>query len=306
MLPSDAPGGLTPELPRELRSVPATVVDALAGRRALPEDSLVIGSAFRLTFGEADLRSQALAGQLLAAGVGKGSRVGVLFGNSPSWVIAWLAVARIGGLTVPLSTFSPGRELARTIRHDDVGAILTTEEFAGASLPDRLEQGLPGLAGCGPALALDSAPFLRWIHVEGQTVSWSRTLPDPLSAAVVAAAEGEIFPSDALAIISTSGSTSAPKAVVHTHASLVRHAAVLAGRRGLTRADRIYSPMPFFWVGGLTMVLLAALTSGCGAVVQERFEPLEALELAERERVTQISCWPNASQTLAAHHLREA
>jgi acyl-CoA synthetase (AMP-forming)/AMP-acid ligase II len=216
-------------------------------------------------------------------------------------VVAWLAVARIGGLTVPLSTFSPGRELARTIRHNDVGAILTTEEFAGTSLLDRLEQGLPGLSGSGPALALPCAPFLRWIHVESAKPAWSWRLPEPLSAEVVDAAEREIFPSDALTIISTSGSTSAPKAVVHTHASLVRHAAVLAGRRGLTSADRIYSPMPFFWVGGLTVVLLAALTSGAAAVVQERFDPQEALELVERERVTQISCWPNASQAMAQH-----
>jgi acyl-CoA synthetase (AMP-forming)/AMP-acid ligase II len=59
--------------------------------------------------------------------------------------------------------------------------------------------------------------------------------------------------------------------------------------------------MPFFWVGGLTMVLLAALTSGAAAVVQERFEAEQALDLIERERVTQVSCWPNASRLMADH-----
>ena len=59
--------------------------------------------------------------------------------------------------------------------------------------------------------------------------------------------------------------------------------------------------MPFFWVGGLTMVVLAAMTSGAAAVVQERFDPAEALDLAERERVTQISCWPNAARAMAEH-----
>jgi acyl-CoA synthetase (AMP-forming)/AMP-acid ligase II len=49
------------------------------------------------------------------------------------------------------------------------------------------------------------------------------------------------------------------------------------------------------------MVVLAALTSGCAAVVQERFEPGEALTLIERERVTQISCWPNAARAIADH-----
>jgi acyl-CoA synthetase (AMP-forming)/AMP-acid ligase II len=49
------------------------------------------------------------------------------------------------------------------------------------------------------------------------------------------------------------------------------------------------------------MVLLAARVSGAAAVVQERFEPGEALALIERERVTQVSCWPNASRQLADH-----
>ncbi|MCW2982417.1 MAG: hypothetical protein JWO14_4144, partial [Solirubrobacterales bacterium] len=37
--------------------------------------------------------------------------------------------------------------------------------------------------------------------------------------------------------------------VVHSHGSLVRHAYVLARNRGVAASDRIYSPMPFFWVG---------------------------------------------------------
>jgi acyl-CoA synthetase (AMP-forming)/AMP-acid ligase II len=49
------------------------------------------------------------------------------------------------------------------------------------------------------------------------------------------------------------------------------------------------------------MVVLAALTSGAAAVVHERFEPGEALALIERERVTQVSCWPNAARALADH-----
>jgi acyl-CoA synthetase (AMP-forming)/AMP-acid ligase II len=49
------------------------------------------------------------------------------------------------------------------------------------------------------------------------------------------------------------------------------------------------------------MVLLPALCSGGAAVVHERFDAGEALLLAERERVTQISCWPNAARAMAEH-----
>jgi acyl-CoA synthetase (AMP-forming)/AMP-acid ligase II len=262
----------------------------------------VIGPDFRLTFGEADERSLELAARLLAAGVGKGTRVALLFPNDAEWVTTWLAITRIGALSVPLSTFSPGAELGRAIRHTDVQVLLCAPRFAGHDLTRRLEDSLTGLSKSSTQLELSTAPFLRWIHVTGATPpSWSRPLPEPTSLELVRAAQHEVVPADDLVIISTSGSTAAPKAVVHTQGSLVRHAALLAEERAFTPQDRIYSPMPFFWVGGLTMVLLAAMTSGAAAVVQERFEAGEALMLAEREHVTRISCWPNAARAMAEH-----
>jgi acyl-CoA synthetase (AMP-forming)/AMP-acid ligase II len=81
----------------------------------------------------------------------------------------------------------------------------------------------------------------------------------------------------------------------------VRHAAILARHRGVTAADRIYSPMPFFWVGGLTMVVLQALSTGAAILAQDVFEPGSTLALLERERATFISCWAQASQAMADH-----
>jgi acyl-CoA synthetase (AMP-forming)/AMP-acid ligase II len=289
-------------LPPALAGLPASIPEALAARAAVPEAPWVIGNGFRLSFGEADARSAELAGRLLAAGVGKGTRLGLLFPNTPDWVVTWLAAARIGALTVPLSTFSPGPELARAIRHADVAAVLSAPAFAGQDLARRWEDGLGGLAGSPPRLELAGAPFLRWVHVTGdRPPAWSSPLPGPVDPRVVAAAEQEVGPADALVVVSTSGATADPKAVVHTHGSLVRHAAEISGLRGLTGADRIYSPMPFFWVGGLVTVLLYSLTSGAAAVVQQRFDPAEALDLIERERVTFVACWPNAARTLADH-----
>ncbi|MCU1429730.1 MAG: hypothetical protein JWL83_3730 [Actinomycetia bacterium] len=288
--------------PAALVDLPATIPALLAARASEREADFVVGPEFRLTFGDADERSATLAARLLAAGVGKGTRVGVLFPNRAEWVVTWLAAARVGALTVPLSTFSPSAELARAIRHADVQVLLSAPRFADHDLCLRLEGALDGLSSSSSELELPAAPFLRWVNIDGdEPPVWSRVLPSPIADAVLRAAEAEVMPADALAIISTSGATAAPKAVVHTQGSLVRHAALLARRRALTPDDRIYSPMPFFWVGGLTMVLLQAMSSGAAAVVQERFDAGEALMMAERERATQISCWPNAARAMAEH-----
>jgi acyl-CoA synthetase (AMP-forming)/AMP-acid ligase II len=289
-------------LPSLLADLPATIPQLLAARASEPDADFLIGKDFRLTFGEADEQSTCLAAQLLAAGVGKGTRLGLLFPNDAQWVITWLAAARIGALSVPLSTFSPGPELASAIRHADVHALLTAPTFADHDLVGRLEDAMEPLAQSSPRLEMIDWPYLRWIHVHGDAPPpWSNPLSDAVSESVVLGAQQEVVPADPLVIISTSGITAAPKAVVHTHGSLVRHGALLAQHRGFTPVDRIYSPMPFFWVGGLTMVLLASLSSGAGAVVQERFDAGDALLLAERERVTQVSCWPNAARAMAKH-----
>jgi acyl-CoA synthetase (AMP-forming)/AMP-acid ligase II len=290
------------ELSASLIGLPSTVPELLAAREKDGKNDFLIGRELRLSFGEADAQSAALSGRLLASGIGKGTRVGLLFPNDSAWVVAWLAVARVGALAVPLSTFSPAPELATAIRHADVHAVLTAARFGHHDLIARLEEGAAGLANSPPRLALPDLPLLRWIHVHDDSPPhWSCALADPLGDELVRGAQQTVVAPDPLVIVSTSGATAAPKAVVHTHGSLVRHGALLARHRGLTSEDRIYSPMPFFWVGGLTMVLLAALSSGAAAVVQERFDAGEALLLAERERVTQISCWPNAARSMAEH-----
>jgi acyl-CoA synthetase (AMP-forming)/AMP-acid ligase II len=70
---------------------PATIPQLLELRRAGPDSDFLVTDQERLTFAEAESRSQELAGALLASGVGKGTRVGVLFPNSAQWLVSWLA-----------------------------------------------------------------------------------------------------------------------------------------------------------------------------------------------------------------------
>src|ERR1700751_4985428 len=135
-----APGYSTPD------GMPASIPELLRIRRAEADGEFLITDDERLTFGEADAASLELAEALLAAGVGKGTRVGILFPNCAQWLIAWLAAARIGALTVPLSTFAPGAELVRLLRHTDVQVVLMGQSIAGRDLVERIQDAVPGLA----------------------------------------------------------------------------------------------------------------------------------------------------------------
>jgi len=283
--------------------LPGSVPELLSRRRAQPDGEFLVTDNERLTFAEADTASLELADALLAGGVGKGSRVGILFPNCAQWLISWLAVARIGALTVPLSTFAPGGELARLLRHTDVQVVLMGQSIAGRDLVERIQDALPSLANGGAAIAAPEVPYLRRICVWPDCDrSWASPWPRAGSVASLAcSAEDEVRPADDLVVVTTSGTTAEPKSVVHTHGSLVRHAYILARHRGVTSTDRIYSPMPFFWVGGLTMVVLQALSTGAAILAQDVFEAGSTLALLERERATFISCWAQASRAMADH-----
>jgi acyl-CoA synthetase (AMP-forming)/AMP-acid ligase II len=266
----------------------------------------------RIRYAEADALSARLARGLLASGLAKGARVGVLMPNGPDWVVAWLAAARIGCVVVPINTFAKPRELAHLLRHADVHALLCVPRHLGNDYLERLEVAAPGLAGAGSqTLFLREIPQLRQVVVWGGCDrAWARSERDltaaadenpALAPAFLAEIERTVTPADPMAILYSSGSTAEPKGAVHSHGSLLRHAHNLNAFRDLQADDRIYAPMPFFWVGGFVFTLLCAMHAGASLICEESFEAGETLRLLERERATIVAGWPHHAKAMLDH-----
>jgi acyl-CoA synthetase (AMP-forming)/AMP-acid ligase II len=262
----------------------------------------VVTAGERITFAEMEARSRRLAAQLVAAGAGKGSRVGMLLPQGPEWIESFLAITRIGAVAMAFSTFLTAAELRKVLRHGDAQLLVVPATLFGRDMTGFLEEAQPGLGTAastpGTVLHMTELPYLRSVIVRrGDGPSWPAAVDDEL----VAAMEEHVTPADWLCTIYTSGTTSEPKGVVHTHGTQVRHGANLAQLRGFARGDSIFAAMPFFWVGGLTCTLLPALHVGLTLVCQERFEAGGALDLIEQERPTALMGWPNVRQRLVAH-----
>ena len=103
---------------------------------------------------------------------------------------------------------------------------------------------------------------------------------------LLTAMEDDVDGSDPLTIVYTSGTTSAPKGVVHTHAALLNHQRNLNAIRGLTAADRLFCNSPFFWIGGFGFALLATLLAGSTLVCSNAEDAGQTLDLLEAERPT--------------------
>lgn len=266
----------------------------------------VVTPSSRLSYTELDERSARLAAQLVAAGAGKGTRVGLLFPNGTDWVTAWAAAARIGAITVPVNTFYREAELARFLRHADVQLLLGVPAFLRHDYVAGLMAAAPELAGHGPApLYLTSLPQLRRVVLwDSLPPRWAERYAGdgPAGPAAVVRAMGEdVTPGDELLITYTSGSSGEPKGVIHSHGAVIRHAFALGALSGIGPGSRIWTPMPLCWVGGFVFGLLRALTAGACFLTQEVFEPGAALALLSGERVTDVAAWPAVTAALTGH-----
>lgn len=288
-----------------------TVPNLLAeGRRHYGDRDAVVTPDARLTYSELDDRSRRLAARLVLSGVGKGSRVGILFPNSTSWVIAWAAAARIGAVTLPVNTFYKPAELGTFLRHADVQFIVGVGSFIQHDYIGRLETIAPELADAKDApLYLPSLPQLRRVLIWGETdrawaeggIGQDSEEPDETTAAVVAGLEADVAPGDDLLVTYTSGSTGEPKGVVHSHGGVIRHARNLAALSGTDETSRVWTPMPLCWVGGFAFSMLRSLSVGACFLTQEVFEPAAALRMMAAERVTNVAAWPGIAKTLTEH-----
>jgi acyl-CoA synthetase (AMP-forming)/AMP-acid ligase II len=259
-------------------------IDQLVRLRAdeLGEKPMVIDLESRLSYAELDETSRAMAAAFVDAGVGKGTRVGLIMPNRVQWVLIAVALTRIGAVLVPLSTLLRPPELVAQLRVASVQVLIAVEEFRGHRYLDDLADVL-------------NSPKLPALH----TVWTPEQVAEAQGAQMVDAMAQAVTPSDTLVIMFTSGSSGPPKGVIHSHGNAL--AAVRSGlaARCVDSDTRLYLPMPFFWVGGFGSGMLSALLAGATLVTEEIPRPETTLRLLERERVTLFRGWPDQAEALA-------
>lgn len=247
------------------------------------------GAQKRWSYAQFEREVADVAAGLAARGVAKGDKVLIHSDNCPEMVIAWYACARLGAVGVTTNTRSVGSEITYFADHTRcVGAItqpqyakliadhaknlawiVVTEDNSGeAASEEERAHGFPGFDSlCGDGATLPARPA------------------DPMAPA---------------GIMFTSGTTSRPKAVVHTHAN-----ALWASRMGpinidMAGADSYLVYLPFFHVNAQSWSFWTTLGVGGTVVLQPKFSASRFWEVILEHDVTHISLIPFVFKAIAA------
>jgi fatty-acyl-CoA synthase len=287
-------------LPRFLQDV----TERHAGLPALFFDGQIV------SYEQLQEAARRLACALVASGVVKGARVGLLMANRPDWVVSAFAVSMTGAVIVPVNTFATPEERDYILRHADVSVLLMQPALLKREFVAELLASHPGLEQAEPGrICIVALPQLRRIVCfgahslcggieSGETfLGRSAQIDEELLDAI----GQEVTPADDAVLIYTSGTTARPKGILHMQRAPVIQSWRFAELMGLEADDRVLTAQPLFWSAGMAMSLGATLAAGATLILQETFDAGAALELVERERATALHAWPHQEKSMAEH-----
>ena len=265
-------GERTPVFKERARSLRAL----LEGSAAFGDREYLVYGDLRLSFAQ-HLRTVASVAKALAErhGIGKGDRVAILAANCPEWIVSFWAALSLGAIVVGLNGWWAGDEIRYGLEDSDPKLLIGDRKRLAriAGQPLRM-----------PALEIEQDFEKLW--------SYDRAAALP---------EVPIDEDDPATILYTSGTTGRPKGAVNTHRNIialcrvqmyhgVRSILLGAGQGGppaLSTGSCMLMNTPLFHVSGLYAGAVTLLSTGVKTVwATGRFDPVQVLELIEREKVT--------------------
>lgn len=296
-----APGQMFSVVETEVLGRPTKIYqNALPSLRALFDLARTRGDAVFLVYEDERLSFDTVMAQVDAIadllvnhyGVQKGDRVAIGMRNYPEWITSFAAITSVGAIAVSLNAWWTAEELAYGLEDSGTSVLIADQERA-----ERAEGAFDTL-GVRTIVVRSSGPL----------PPGAERLEDVLTPGVPMPAV-DIDPDDDATILYTSGTTGHPKGAVSTHRAVVHGLfsfACRAAANGLSTPPAEPHPyptsfiliVPLFHVTGCVAVMLSSWLGGSKLVLMYKWGPERALELIERERITNFVGVPTMSWDL--------
>ena len=241
-------------------------------REAYVDSSLPV----RLTFAQLNERANQVTAVLKDLGIKPGDRVAIMMMNSAEFFETYFAIAKLGGVIVPLNWRLVADELEFIIKDSGSETLIFGNEFLDLAT-DLNSRG-------------DKTDIKHWLHSSASAATGGEThFAQDYEKLRNAASTAEPTPGaaedDLLYIMYTSGTTGLPKGVVHTHNTTMWALLTFLATADCHDGDRYLAALPMFHVGSLTPVTLN-IYLGTTSVVMREFDPTRAWELMGEEKIT--------------------
>ena len=241
-------------------------------------------------------------------GIEKGDRVALAMRNLPEWPVVFFAATTIGAICVPLNAWWTGPELAYGLSDSGTKLLVCDDERWERIAEHR-----------GDCPAMETVIVSR---CEGQPEG-ARRLEDIIGKPndyktldAVELPEVEIAPEDDATIFYTSGTTGRPKGALGTHRNLctnILSSGYNAACAVLRRGEKIPDPVPkkgltvipLFHVTACSAGLMGNIAAGNTLIFMYKWDPIEAFQIIEREKVNVTGGVPTIAWQLLEHPERK-
>jgi len=292
---------------RVWKNAPPTLRDVFVAGRNYGERIFLVHEDERISFETFARASIALAHWLEAQGVRKGDRLAIVMRNLPEWPVAFFASILLGAIATPLNGWWSGEELIYGLKDSGARIVIADAERWARIAPHR-EECLDLECVVVTRASADEPSLVAFESIIGAPGDWS-ALPDAPMPDVDIGAE------DDASILYTSGTTGNSKGAIQTHRNStcgVFAAQFAAARNFIRRGEPVPAPdpavqrsmliaIPFFHTTGAHAILCPSLAVGGKIVMMRRFEPVRAMQLIERERVTTAGGVPTIAWQIIEH-----
>ena len=278
------------------KNAPAHLGQVFAGSRGHGDKTFLVYEDEIITFAQAADRIDALASLLVNTyGVKKGDRVAVAMRNFPEWVMSFAAIISVGAINVSMNSWWTEDEMDFAL--EDSGAtVLICDQ-------PRFNIGAASCVKKNIKVLVVRAEKLLPAGVD----KWEDVLP--LGDAHPGA---DISPDDDATILYTSGTTGRPKGAVSTHRAIISSIMAFSARNTIfqmsgTKLKDVDGPeiptsfiliVPLFHVTGCVPVMLSCFVAGLKLAIMYKWDPEKALEMIEREQITNFVGVPTQSWDL--------
>ena len=262
----------------------------------------------RYSYAEVHAQVRKLAAHLVASGVTRGERVAIAMRNYPEWVVGYWATVSIGAAVVGMNAWWTTPEMEYALKDSTPVALIADDE--------RLER-FSHVAGLH---AIHLIAVRAGSRSPAGAVTWDAIMSSDDPGALPAV---DIDSYDDATVFYTSGTTGFPKgaqlhhrgsvdnilniAAMTTASSLAEQKAISAGdvpaptEAAPSLTPSFMAPTPLFHVTACNCILHPATLVGGKVVLMYKWEPGRALELIEREKVTNFSGVPTMSREMLMH-----